>query len=178
MNIVTGDIWELFSHASGEKAICIPTNGSVSMKTGELIMGAGLALEAKTRFGHTIARAFGSHVHQNGNTPTMIQMGYKQHIISFPTKPGDTIVASPEKDILPGYKDKVKTGQLVPGWMFRSNLELIVRSAQLLVPITDQLGLEIVFLPKVGCGLGNLNWADVLQAISFLDQRFTVVTWR
>ncbi len=71
-----GNLWEMDFECR-----CITTNGVV-LKTGELVMGAGVAYQAKKRY-PGIEGVLGSWVMAHGNWPCYIkEMG----VISFPTK--------------------------------------------------------------------------------------------
>lgn len=73
---VTGNIWD---HPCKYK--CVTTNGVVK-PNGELVMGAGIALQAKERYPDLPAR-LGKAVTIFGNKPFVI---HEYGIISFPTK--------------------------------------------------------------------------------------------
>lgn len=70
-----GDIW----HSDG--VITIPTNGTLNAK-GHLVMGAGVALEAKLRHIHLPAK-LGDYVAKYGNRAFYLKA---EGILSFPTK--------------------------------------------------------------------------------------------
>ena len=70
-----GDMWNM-----DYDAICVPTNGVVG-KSG-LIMGAGVALQAKKYF-PKLPKTLGKLVKEHGNVPYHIA---EYRIISFPTK--------------------------------------------------------------------------------------------
>jgi hypothetical protein len=77
MRIDYGDLWKL--HAVGP--ICIPTNGMIN-KNGHLVMGAGLALQAKKRF-PDVPRKLGKAVDGNGNVACYLR---DERLFSMPTK--------------------------------------------------------------------------------------------
>jgi len=61
-------------------------------------------------------------------------------------------------------------------WHNDSDLELIQISALHLVELADEHKLARVALPRPGCGLGGLEWADVRPVLAvILDDRFLVV---
>lgn len=60
---------------------CITTNGIVK-NNGELVMGAGIALEAKRRF-PKLPMKLGEYVDEFGNVPFVC---FEENIITFPTK--------------------------------------------------------------------------------------------
>lgn len=139
-----GNIWDF-----SVDAICITTNGIVSDYTQKkLIMGAGIAKEAKDKF-LGIDSLLGKYVNEWGNRCFYIK---KFKIISFPTKHH--------------YKDD-------------SDLNLIEKSCKELIEICDKFKLNKVSLPKVGCGLGNLNYELQVKPIleKYLDDRFTVFSF-
>lgn len=139
-----GNIWEL----AISKVICITTNGVLSGGGLNLVMGKGIALEAKERFpgidgmaGHLI-RQYGNRVHHLGKRDTY-------EIVTFPTK---------------------------NHWKDPSNLDLIGRSADQLSALAGVKGWKEVYLPHVGCQNGGLVWEDVYAVLSqILDDRFIAV---
>lgn len=126
--------------------IVITTNGIVK-RDGSLVMGAGLALEAKKRF-KNIEFELGKLVKELGNIPHLINFDNKT-IISFPTK---------------------------HHWKEDSDLQLITRSACLLVMLADLNNINNIYLPKVGCGKGNLNYERQVKSLlkNYLDDRFII----
>lgn len=113
---------------------------------GSLVMGAGVAKAANRRF-PGLARRLGELVgSRHGNIPFYFD---DIGIISFPTK---------------------------RHWRDKSSLELIARSANHLKWIADEHRLSKVALPRVGCGMGGLDWKDVKSVLAaYLDDRFVVV---
>lgn len=77
MNITQGNLWDF--HGTG--VVCITTNGIVK-HNGELVMGAGIALQAKQRFPGLPAK-LGTGVRTYGNQALYCA---EERIISFPTK--------------------------------------------------------------------------------------------
>ena len=113
---------------------------------GGCVMGRGLALAASRKF-VSLPYQVGTMLGFSGN-----------HVFEFPEF---RIYSFPTKH----------------HWRQKADLALIVRSAEELA--TRVAGLPTprqVFLPRVGCGLGRLKWAEVQPILSDeLDQRFTVV---
>ncbi len=61
-------------------------------------------------------------------------------------------------------------------WMDDADPALIAQSTDELTKLADDLKLEKVFLPRVGCGNGRLRWADVRKILATkLDDRFVIV---
>lgn len=130
-------------------AVCITTNGMIK-RNGTAVMGAGIAKEANERFhlGYELA----NHLKNNGNTPFIFSTPGKNnsHLISFPTK----------------YD-----------WRNQSDLNLIRRSAEILVEICNNSNIQTCYLTPPGCGCGGLNWDIQVKPVieSILDDRFTIV---
>lgn len=145
---ITGELWE-----QTNCVICITTNGVV-LKNGNLVMGAGCALEAKMRF-PGIDKVLGWKVNTTGNYPfyirtEVINSTNSIDLVSFPTKHN--------------YRDK-------------SDINLIRQSAIKLVELADQMNWKKIVIPKPGCGLGGLNWDDVKsELVNILDDRFYIIS--
>jgi hypothetical protein len=131
--------------------VCITTNGVVT-KDGRLVMGAGLAKQARDRF-PGIDRLWGDTTLRRGLSVTF---WYPARLIQFPTK-HDWRQSS---DL-----DLIKT----------SALEL----ARMTWGLTSDVDpMSLVVLPRVGCGLGALKWEQVKPVIEpiLADNRFVVLT--
>jgi len=126
--------------------IAIPTNGVVK-HNGRLVMGAGVAKYAASVFKNPdIDLVFGDHVLTTGNTPCPV---YTHKVISFPTKHSFTE---------------------------HSCLDLIADSATSIKEWMDSNEISELYLPKVGCGYGGLDWDVVRNKLeSVFDDRFIVV---
>jgi len=148
-------IGDLFSQECD--AICITTSGIVN-RHGQLIMGAGCALEAKNRW-PKLPFTFGELLALNGNIPVIIKKEFlfessdsirPYDIISFPTK---------------------------NHWLDKSGLDLIVKSCAGLMNIVAFHGIKKVVLPRPGCGCGGLDWQKVKNLISpILDDRIYIIS--
>ncbi len=143
---------------------------------------------------------FNDIVSPNGPDPTLMTgpwVGQNHilpyHLVSFPTKP--TICG--EEDVLPRYSGRrlpathwqlvpeqtypehIKNPPMYAGWMARSSLDLIFKSARELDRIATDRKWEAVVLPRPGCGAGELNWAKVGPILSaILDDRFHAITFK
>ena len=93
-----------------------------------------------------IAYAVGKAITKNGNVP-MVNIEYR--IITLPTK---------------------------VMWTEPGSLPLIEASLKTLVKITNELGLTAVYLPRPGCGNGNLDWLTQVKPLceQYLDERFHI----
>ncbi len=189
MQEITGD---LFASEKAD-AIVILTNGFVN-KAGAVTMGRGCAAEAKYRW-PGIQKAIGALIQEKGNDCHLLTEVSEEkillkvpatwgiyheapyHLIAFPTKPEECRFA----ELLPKYARQhvaeVTETERYPGWMARSDLELIRCSAQQLVTLTHQHQWKSVVLPRPGCGLGQLSWQDEVRPLlsTILDERFYAI---
>ena len=147
----------IWSYHSKESVIVIPTNGTVK-KTGECVMGKGLALQAKTKY-PSLPKLVGQHIKLNGNT-----VGYfpEPSLASFPVK---------------------------WNWYQKADKLLIYRSLKELVYLVQLLDLNLegkelllkpgfqVYLTRVGCGNGLLDWKDIKPLVEEIltESRYIVV---
>ena len=136
MNTVTGDIWCV---ANPNDFVVIPTNGIVKAN-GELVMGAGLAKQARDRV-PGCASYFGTLVRNSGNHVYRMHRAGKPKLVSFPTKNH--------------YRDP-------------STIQLISRSAVELNELAHTLPTGRFLLPMVGTGYGGLKWVKVKQTIDLI----------
>lgn len=134
------DIW-------AQRYIVITTNGVLD-RNNDLVMGAGVALEAKKRY-PDLPSILGSVVQARGNVPHVF-MTEKQTVISFPTK---------------------------HHWREESDPELIRCSAEHLVSLADLYCFPEIHIPRPGCANGKLIWKNVKEILEpILDDRFVVCT--
>ena len=126
--------------------IVIPTNGSIK-NNGECVMGKGLALQAKEKFPE-LPLELGKRIYEYGNEVFIFS---KYRLITFSVK---------------------------AVWYEKARLELIEKSSNQLREIFryNLSGLPTpVYLPKVGCGNGRLDWTEVKPILEkYLDDRFIV----
>lgn len=143
MKYVHGNLWDY--HRDGP--VCITTNGVIK-KDNQLVMGAGIALQAKMRFPN-LPYKLANMVLAYGNRVFHMD---EENLFSFPTKND--------------WKDKSDIDLIV-----RSCKQLveIADNLHLSQPLR-------VYLPKPGCANGQLSWPVVNRVISdILDDRFIVV---
>lgn len=131
MNLVQTDMWHYKAEAK-----CITTNGCVGVG-GLLIMGAGIALEARDKF-PGLSKVLGGLVEEFGNrvfpldTSGVVAPGYT--LVSFPTK----------------YD-----------WYHAACPKLVRSSAEQLAELITLRGWKSCLLPAPGCKNGKLSWRDV-----------------
>lgn len=138
--------------------IVIPTNMALNAD-GMLVMGAGLALQAKQRVGIGIAINWGDHY-------SMFNLLRPEEKFLF--------------DYIAEYEDSAHGQTLISfptkfHWKDNSDLTLIRRSAEHLAYLYKDRE-EKVLMPQVGTGLGRLKWERVKPILdSYLDERFFVI---
>lgn len=144
MRIAKGDLW---TYPADWRVIT--TNGFIK-KTGECVMGRGVAYQAKRRY-PKLPFALGQFLVQHGN-----------HVGEFIFKDEHTadeikLLTMPTKHV----------------WWEKSDLVLIERSAIEMVSLPYS---EIFVMPQPGCGCGGLEWNEVKLVIEkILDDRFIVL---
>ena len=145
--------YDIFTLPKNGEAICVTTNGIVKAD-GHAVMGAGIALQANKRF--QVSARLGSYISQYGNRAFNLGQ-YKRNgsnevftVFSLPTKHH--------------FKDD-------------SDINLIVKSCNQLVEMCDKFGIAKCYLTPPGCGLGNLNYEQLVKPwiSQILDDRFVVV---
>jgi len=134
MNEVKGDIWEAYEK-SKDSWIVVTTNGFVKNNR-ELVMGRGIALEAKERFPY-IAKKLGILVELGGNNLYTFK---EYRMFSFPTKHH--------------FKDNSDLELIKKS--FKSLIKYV---------LADKVITGNILIPRVGCGNGNLNWEDIVNII-------------
>ena len=134
--VIHGDIWKY--HKDGYY-IVVPTNGYVKAN-GECVMGRGLALQAKTKF-VDLPKLLGTLIRTHTN-----------QVYAFPSF-------------------RIFTFPVKHNWYEQANLYLIEKSCTELMHYTEPLlvtyipGIKLpIYLPKVGCGNGKLDW-DVVGTV-------------
>lgn len=163
MKEIKGDIFELMKN-DGVDSICITTNGIIK-SDGSAVMGAGIALEAAKRW-PSVAANLGRALGAMGNHPFV--MG----IIG-----ADGYFVNPTRKLInaKAYKTLIWSLPTKNEWKDEADMELIKNSCTMLYSRTLELGLKNILMPKIGSGLGKLNWEDVKTVITpILDDRFTV----
>ncbi len=149
MQSIIIDIWE-----TEGGPIVIPTN-LVTRNDGHAVMGKGLAQEAAEHYPE-LAKRLGIHIKNTKwvDEGAQYYSNLKMNLICVPVK----------------YH-----------WRQKASLDLIRRSAIQLQHFVHNhgktLGWEYVFVPRLGCGNGQLSWEvvePILQA-ELVDPRFTIV---
>jgi len=146
MKVIKDNVWKYWEKGH---YIVIPTNGTIK-KDGSCVMGRGLALQAKEKV-KGIEYTLGKSIYRFGNGTLFLP----DNLIAFPVK---------------------------HNWWEKVDLKLIERSAKQLRELIEfikpysYLIKYPIYLPKVGCGNGGLNWKNVEPILDkYLDDRFIVV---
>lgn len=154
MKETIGNLWEYYYKGY---PVCITTNGTVRAN-GELVMGAGCALEAK-KIKPNLPLLLGKYVKEKGNFPYALYFDFLDFL-----SPGRIIVSFPVKENwYDGY----------------ARLELIEQSANILAEMVKKRKWEMVVIPRPGCGLGKLNWEREVRPLLekiFLTDKFCIIS--
>lgn len=149
MVLINGDIWE-----SKDNIIAITTNGVITHNNPVLVMGAGIALQAKSRY------------------------------LNLPKLAANAILSDRRTEVFPGgflygflpvFIDGVTIGlfQTKLDWREKAKLSLIGYSVQRLNAYIDKTGIT-VSLNFPGVGFGGLDVAAVYPIISDLSDKVTI----
>jgi len=144
-----GDFWQIVDALDKPVIICVTTNGVVK-KSGDLVMGKGIALQFAKRF-PGLPLLLGEKVALYGNiVHLIITPDYRHTIASFPTK---------------------------HNWRDDSSLSLIEKSAMLLEQLVTEHN-KNAYLTRPGCGNGNLSWEQQVKPIleKRWNDRFHIIT--
>jgi len=164
--VIKGNIWDY--HDQGHY-VAITTNGVLD-RDGNLVMGAGIALEAKNKFREVkhilpetisvgifpIEKILGEHVKYNRNVPCFLE-GIR--IVSFPTK---NLWRDPSSIELICNSFRLICSQL---W-WSDEVDLVdpnYKDDGVIAP--DSPNHPQIYCPLPGCGNGGLKWEDVSKAI-------------
>lgn len=140
--------------------ICFTSNGVIKAN-GELVMGKGVAYDFKVRF-PSLPRDAALLVRECGNVPHIIRYhsGISKGRLSFGQKFRTALISFPTKD---HFKDA-------------SNINLIRKSAIILMNIIEENKFKSVALPAPGCGNGGLVWSVVKDSLKdIFDERVVIV---
>lgn len=140
----TGNIW----HVKHRKLNCwtgITTNGYINAQ-GALVMGRGVALQAKQRF-PGIEFRIANYVRECGN---LVYPMPDLRLFTFPVK---------------------------HTWNQDADIELIAKSSEQLQILASFNLQDTFYLPRPGCGNGNLQWKDVEPILEPLPDNVIVINW-
>lgn len=161
-----GNLWD-------GRVVVITTNGFVK-RNGQCVMGRGCAKEATIRYPR-IAYTLGQAIKRYGNRVIYLgQMPDGKHLLSFPVKP--ITIVNNGTNVVKHMAAKFRIGETVPGWAAKADLNIIRKSAIELRYGIDKLGFQEVYMPRPGCGAGELDWGKEVKPLleEILDDRFIV----
>lgn len=154
-------VGDLFAPPEGVDGIVIPTNCVV--RNGLAVMGRGVAAEAARRW-PGLPLTLGQALQRRG--PVAQGLTFRDREGQWRLFHG----GNPVPFALFAYPTKYD-------WRDDANLELIARAALELRAEARLMGCLKVALPRVGCGLGKLEWYQVRRLIhDTLDDTFVVLT--
>lgn len=146
------DIWDKYDEGYN---ICITTNGYVK-ENGFAVCGKGVALQAVKRI-PGFARLLGKSIYKGGNVVIRIC----DKIVSFPVKPKEGICNTKRSNVVAHQALNFYPGQTVPGWAMKASIELIEQSLHALHLYAGMGFFSEIYLPRPGCGAGDLRWWQV-----------------
>jgi hypothetical protein len=150
------DVWDRYKRG---EIICVTTNGYVK-RNGEAVMGRGIARGAKNKF-PGLAKRIGSSIRQHG--PSVTFFDHQARVVIFPVKLEEGV--SDGENVVAHYKETFPAGYRVPGWAMVADLGLIARSLISLDSLRLGMGWEKVYLPRPGCGAGELDWETQVKPL-------------
>jgi len=113
------------------KGWVVITTNGFVKHNGQCVMGRGTALQAAIRF-PSLPKMLGDRIKEGGNN---VYMFTQYRIVSFPVK---------------------------HHWVYKADLKLISKSCeQLRTKVGMMTPIPSVYLPRPGCGNGQLSWEDV-----------------
>lgn len=182
MREIVGDI---FVEMNNHEAVCVPINGCVR-QSGAAVMGAGLAKKFAAIPGTPYMEyVLGSRLRMFSSASGLaiphlppMQIGAinrRQREFVSSSVLIDLLSFVGEEALLRDYT-RVLTFQTKYDWRDKADLQLLEAQAARLSDLLHMAGWKSALLPRVGCGLGGLDWKDVKRVIEpHLDDRFTVI---
>lgn len=150
-------------------AICITTNGQY-LTNGYACMGGGCARIAADRWPQCSKRLGKLLKHTKQNVP---------FIIGAINNNGEYL--EPTLDLIKkkNFSSLIFSFPTINDLMDGANIDLIIKSATILVEHVNKYGLKKIISARFGSGIGGLSWsADVKPVVSsILDDRFTIVSF-
>jgi hypothetical protein len=149
------DLW-----AEPADAKCITTNGFVK-NNGNLVMGAGVAGQAQSRYPQ-LPKIWGESY--------SLRKGYHRVGARTQDEPPKLLVG-PHAQELRVQDDLTHDFTFVSfpvkyNWYEKADLNIIKNSAYDLAQAIEDYGWEKVLLPRPGCGNGQLDWEEVMPIIA------------
>jgi hypothetical protein len=152
----------------GVDAICITTNG-MYLDDGRAAMGGGCAGVCAKRWPETAFRLGKCLKNFLTNVPFVIGALDADGEYIEPKLP---MIKAKE------FKCLIFSFPTIDHLMDGAKIKLIENSAKELRKLVDRFELKNVVCPRMGVGIGGLNWKDVKPVVeTHLDDRFTIVSF-
>lgn len=158
------DLWQAYDRGN---ICCVTTNGYVK-RNGEAVMGRGTAKQAAERWPQ-IPRRLGSQLAVLGNRVQFIH----PRLLAFPVK--GVQGTSTVRNVVAHMAGQFPSGSIVPGWAMVANVALIERSLLELSIMREPYGWGNVYLPRPGCGAGELDWERQVKPLCELYGDWLVI---
>lgn len=105
-----------------------------------------------------------------------IALETKNKYLDFPKRLADSIKLYGNTSII-FAKEKIISFPTKHNWYEKSDLKLIEISAQKLLDYANHNIFKKIYVPRPGCGNGQLNWIDVKPILEkYFDDRFIITT--
>lgn len=165
------NIWEYPA-----SVVVIPTNLTLKAN-GDLVMGAGLALDCKNRF-PWIPSQLGAYYESYLRLDDEGKENF--NFCSIISAPADTEGKHPGENNFHVRQLYIVSFPTKYNWRDNSNINLIEKSAVGFIGQLKNWNIYnkdlVAVMPRVGCGLGKLKWNVVKPVLdAHLDQRFHVL---
>ena len=159
---------DIFDQISRADALCLPTNCSIDEQTGENPMGA--LAGAFARRWQELPSIYGRQLLVIPNVPVILGWTSKSNPELFLSLFSDDEISNWEDPCcLVAFPTMAEIGKL-------ASLDLVLRSAKLLVELADECEWKNVFLGSPGTGCGGLSVEQVHPVLAeIFDDRFTVM---
>lgn len=146
-------------------ALCITTNCSVNMD-GTNPMGGGCAGAAARRW-ESMPLRLGHFLLNAPNVPCCL--GY--------IDPMSDDLRDPGHPLFLGRHVAIWAFPTMPSIGEPASLDLVTRSASLMMEVADAFAMDGVALPRPGCGIGGLSYEDEVKPLleDLLDDRFYLI---
>lgn len=156
-------------YEDGVDAICITTNGHWTTD-GDAVMGGGCAGVCADRWPQT-CKNLGKFLSESGGKNIPYLIGALDNAGNYLEPPQDLLDKR-------AYKCLVFSFPTIADLMEGAKLSLIKNSAKELKALVGRFELKGVICPRMGVGIGGLNWKNVKPVVEeFLDDRFTIVSF-
>lgn len=160
---------DLFDQIEKSDAICITTNCTVTLDNNEFVnpMGGGCAGAAK-RLWPAIDYIYGLLLSIAPHVPCILGYANQEDKEDF---------INPEEVTMNAGWCAVVAYPTMHSIMDPADLNLVIRSALLLVELANFHQWKSIVVPRMGAGIGGLNWeTQVKPAVeNILDDRFTII---